>query len=129
MGDVERWPRLSEVRGADDVTQLRPPTPSNACEGLRSQRNSQGGQKANGGAELRQEPHSLAKGLSENTGGGAGRGLRRWPAWFLGPRRATAGLQRLEQLERPDHASAVHRLRLRECGGDSRIWGRLVKGG
>ena len=74
-GDVERWPRLSEVRGADDVMQLRPPTPSNACEGrLRSQRNSQGGQKAKGGAELRQEPHSLAKGLSENTGGGASRG-------------------------------------------------------
>ena len=55
---------------------------------------------------MRQEPHSLAKGLSENTGGGAGRGLRRWPAWFLGPRWATAATCGDENtVERPDHAS------------------------
>ena len=79
---------------------------------------------------MRQEPHSLAKGLSENTGGGTGRGLRRWPAWFLGPRWATAATCGDENaVERPYHTSTVRRLRLRERGGDSRIWRRLVKGG
>ena len=79
---------------------------------------------------MRQELHSLAMGLSEITGDGADRGLRRWQAWFLGPRWATAATCGDENaVERPDHASAVRRLRLRERGGDSRIWRRLVKGG
>ena len=49
----------------------------------------------------------------ENQEDGAVQGLRRWPAWLLDPRRATAATcGDGSVVGRPDHASVVRRFRL-----------------
>jgi len=52
------------------------------------------------------------------------------PVMLLAPRRSPVlACGGGGAVERPEQVGTAHLLRFRERGGDSRIWGRLVKGG